>query len=363
MESLKRHSATGTSTKSPSLNRLAATTSYHTNDDSFEEEEGVLITEEDVPSHMNLLLRETCSCRNKRIRRVSSKGAILVLVIACMVNISFFGALGDILSHFLKNTLEIREAGILTGLGIIFVRSIPQLLYPLMGWLADVHFGRFKVIRTSLWLLLIGYCLIFVTFLIKYFFETETGKYIVHAAIFPLSFLIINTGLAAFQANIIPFGLDQMPEASTEELSAFIHWYYGSRNIMAGITPLFACFVTNFNLTTMTISLCEVACIILALLLFYYLKHILIIEPKSVNPFKLVYSVLRFAAKHKVPLFRSAFTYWEDNIPARIDLGKKKYGGPFSNEEVEDVKTFIKTMGVLFVISVFMMSYYGILVS
>ena len=56
---MEPHSATGTSTKSLCLevNRLAATTSYHTND-SFEEEEGILITE-DVPSHINLLLRET----------------------------------------------------------------------------------------------------------------------------------------------------------------------------------------------------------------------------------------------------------------------------------------------------------------
>ena len=27
------------------------------------------------------------------------------------------------------------------------------------------------------------------------------------------------------------------------------------------------------------------------------------------------------------PVQRSAFTYWEDSIPARIDLGKSKYGG------------------------------------
>ena len=34
-------------------------------------------------------------------------------------------------------------------------------------------------------------------------------------------------------------------------------------------------------------------------------------------------------------------TYWEEDIPPRIDLGKSKYGGPFTTEEVEDVKTFL----------------------
>ena len=30
-----------------------------------------------------------------------------------------------------------------------------------------------------------------------------------------------------------------------------------------------------------------------------------------------------------LPERRSAFTYWEEDIPRRIDLGKSKYGGPF----------------------------------
>ena len=33
-------------------------------------------------------------------------------------------------------------------------------------------------------------------------------------------------------------------------------------------------------------------------------------------------------------------TYWEDKIPTGMDLGKRKYGGPFNSEQVEDVKTF-----------------------
>ena len=36
----------------------------------------------------------------------------------------------------------------------------------------------------------------------------------------------------------------------------------------------------------------------------------------------------------------SAFTYCEDELPSRMDLGKEKYGGPFTTEPVEDVKAF-----------------------
>ena len=66
-------------------------------------------------------------------------------------------------------------------------------------------------------------------------------------------------------------------------------------------------------------------------------------DPRSgnSNPYHLIYHVLKYAKKHKYPVQRSALTYWEDEIPSRIDLGKSKYGGPFTTEEVENVKTFL----------------------
>jgi hypothetical protein len=69
------------------------------------------------------------------------------------------------------------------------------------------------------------------------------------------------------------------------------------------------------------------------------------------NPYSLVYRVIKFALRHKHPLQRSALTYWEDKIPSRIDLGKSKYGGPFTSEEVENVKTFFQLIKVLISLS------------
>ena len=43
-----------------------------------------------------------------------------------------------------------------------------------------------------------------------------------------------------------------------------------------------------------------------------------------------------------IPRNRSALTYWEESAPSRLDLGKDKYGGPFTEEEVEDVKTVLR---------------------
>jgi peptide/histidine transporter 3/4 len=75
------------------------------------------------------------------------------------------------------------------------------------------------------------------------------------------------------------------------------------------------------------------------------------IEPAGANPYKLVYKVFKFAYQHKVPLRRSAFTYCEDEYPSRMDLGKYKYGGPFTTKQVEDVKAFLGILKVLICIA------------
>ena len=60
---------------------------------------------------------------------------------------------------------------------------------------------------------------------------------------------------------------------------------------------------------------------------------------------------MKYAAKHKYPVQRSAFTYCDDQQPSRLDYGKSKYGGPFTTEQVEDVKTFWRVLLVLIVVS------------
>ncbi len=90
-------------------------------------------------------------------------------------------------------------------------------------------------------------------------------------------------------------------------------------------------------------SLCPALFASLILVLdLLFAKSWLIIEPNPPKSFKTIYQVLKFAAKHKAPLNRSALTYWEEDIPSRMDLGKSRYGGPFTTEQVEDVKSILR---------------------
>ena len=80
-------------------------------------------------------------------------------------------------------------------------------------------------------------------------------------------------------------------------------------------------------------------------------NKVLIKEPVTKNPFILIYQVLKYALKHKYARQRSAFTYCEDDTPSRLDFGKSKYGGPFTTEQVEDVKTFFRALGLVLIVS------------
>ncbi len=90
-------------------------------------------------------------------------------------------------------------------------------------------------------------------------------------------------------------------------------------------------------------------CLTVTIISIFSFDNILLKEPITQNPFQLIYKVIKYAIKTKCPRCRSAFTYCEDELPSRIDFGKHKYGGPFTTEEVENVKTFLRLLAIMFI--------------
>ena len=62
------------------------------------------------------------------------------------------------------------------------------------------------------------------------------------------------------------------------------------------------------------------------------------------SPYKTVSQINNFARKHRYPLQCSAFTYIDNYIPSRLDFAKERYGGPFTTEQVENVKMFLRIL-------------------
>lgn len=300
-----------------------------------------------------------CETYRKRIRGVGTKGAILVLFLNTLVDLSYYGAIGHILQALLRNSFHVHPTGMIAFIDII-VAAVPLFLYPVAGWLADVHLGRYKTIRISMWLIWTGFAALLVVFSIHYTHNETWTKVLTYYITFPIAFITINVGIAGYQANIIPFGLDQMPTSSGVEFSAFVHWYYWSRNIGASFIVTILLCTTSSEPIIIAQCVVEVVCLTVALLCCYLLKKWMVIEPHSHNPFRTVYEVLKFAGKHKSPLQRSSLTYWEDELPSRIDLAKTKYGGPLSVENVEDVKTLLRISLVLAAIGGFFIAYYTV---
>ena len=277
-------------------------------------------------------LRTCCNVPRYQIRRVNSSGAILVVILSYLVTSTLY---------FLLN------AGVYEPVPEVWLLPF-GITTSIAGWLADVFIGRYKVIHCSVWMMWLLMIAVTVSSVVGQLDERYYYNYskIVQSVLFSL----VSIGLGGFQANIIQFGLDQLHDASTTEITSFIIWYV-STLISAG-------FIVQFNFSCLSqqkqlfISLFICISLTLAVILLISCNQWLIKEPATQRPFKLIYYVIKFAAVTKHPPRRSAFTYCEDELPSRIDFGKSKYGGPFTTEQVEDVKTFLRLLPLISIIGV-----------
>ena len=211
--------------------------------------------------------------------------------------------------------------------------------------------------HTSLWLMWVGALVNAVASVVQSAMTVQSSTASIPLGV-SISILVLTNalmlcGLAGFHVNILPFGTDQLLEASSEEISAFVHWLFWAWNVGNLIGQVVSgpglCTCVDQDTCTLQSILAPFPLLWLTLALStdYVFRNLLNREPHSQNPLKTVISVLKYAARHKRPEQRSALTYWEDLPPKRVDFGKTKYGGPFTTEEVEDVKTFLRILTFL----------------
>uniref|UniRef100_A0A1X7TU03 Uncharacterized protein n=1 Tax=Amphimedon queenslandica TaxID=400682 RepID=A0A1X7TU03_AMPQE len=173
--------------------------------------------------------------------------------------------------------------------GLVIFFFFGNVFFPFFGLLADVWIGRYKAILI---------------------------------------------GIVFFTVNIIQYNIDQLVGASADELNSVIYWHILSEPLVIFLFYLLQCLF--YKTSGVSVSLVLVS--------HSFFKHKLENISLIKNPIKLIVRVLCYARKHKYPENRSALTYWEEEAPSRLDLGKDKYGGPFTEEEVEDVKTVFRML-------------------
>ncbi len=303
-----------------------------------------------------------------------------VLIKSKAVNtILFWNALAYLLYGFLYNpdaifvvaaTSQFYSSDIFIpiGSGVYGLIAVWLLFYPLAGYLADVRYGRYKVVRCGLltmWLALftfivVGLALVAVYSILIHFVGSVPWLPLVNGVLVVLGvsggllvlliYIALSVGFAAFSANVIQFGIDQLRDSPTRDSFLFIHWFVLTMYIGLSVGKLMWVVFSDilsvisfgifgiaffFFLIAVPVSLC-------------FAKQSLFIHDTGLgNPYKEVARIVGFARKHSIPIQRSAFTFWEDDIPTGLNLGKNKYGGPFTTEQVENVKAFFGILLVL----------------
>ena len=257
---------------------------------------------------------------------IHSKGAILVLFWDLMIANSMNLIMNYIASH--SNFVEIGSL-VMAALSLVMIFT---------GFLGDFLISRYKLV-------LIGSYILFVLLIPLMMLE------VLHPVPYPVIILItlLMIIFVVVRVNLLPFNIDQLIGSSSDELTAVIHWHNIGPIIAIMASPAMALINNDSIICIISIAICILS--VTAVLVSHNLfNHYLETTPVNTsNPIKLIVRVLCYARKHKYPENRSALTYWEEEAPSRLDLGKGKYGGPFTEEEVEDVKTILRLIPLLLV--------------
>ena len=254
---------------------------------------------------------------------VLSFPAIMVLVWNYLMNLQLC------LQFHLYDTVLFKSSFIILSIYICC-----YVLYIFLGLLTDVCIGRYRAIMIGIIVCFISWIITGTAFALNYY-----GFILwIVPAIFQY------TGYVSFLTNVIQYNIDQLIGASANELSTIIYWNIAA--VPVGFIFSDWLWLLNYELCNVITTGVALSLILVSHSLFKHkLENVSLIK----NPIKLIVRVLCYARKHKYPENRSALTYWEEEAPSRLDLGKDKYGGPFTEEEVEDVKTFFRILPLLII--------------
>ena len=300
-------------------------------------------------------------CARHRMKKLSvpSKAAALILLWTAIVGmmyheivtLSAVGVLSTPQPNLIISSYDPLPYAIL---------AIVMIFYPLSGFIADVCCGRLKTVVVSLILLLISNFLlllgvtVFQTIKHQNLHSLVLKQGIVAVILLVFSLLTFVVGLAGYQANFIQFGLDQLFEAPSLNLGLFIHYAIWAFNFAGSLIVL-------INITVYCVQVKRAIIFPMQVLFSIFFIVLLLVScwkrkwfhsvPGQTNPYKAVYDVVRYVKRHKFPLRRrSAFAYSDNYIPSRLDFAKERYGGPFTTEQVENVKTLLRILLILFAV-------------
>ena len=160
--------------------------------------------------HINLQERlKMCFKPSYKLRKLKNKGVVLVLVCNFLVtSVLYYISIKSVTPEQSKSCI----------LCFKLIEIPIGLVLPFAGWLADIYLRRYKVLIFSIVTMWISNLLLTTVFVVEILVPFTYYIQIVLS-------VILRIGYGCFQANIIQFGIDQLTDASTDEIVSFINWY------------------------------------------------------------------------------------------------------------------------------------------
>ena len=112
---------------------------------------------------------------------------------------------------------------------------------PLIGWLADVRFGRYKVIN-------FGFIVSFPASILCYFAFFTSEGYSHSTVLLSLATCLVGFGNTCLSAAMLPFLTDQLNGANSDELSAVVCWYRWGQYLGTSLPNILVMYCPTSNL-------------------------------------------------------------------------------------------------------------------
>ncbi len=196
------------------------------------------------------------------------------------------------------------------------IRGVLYLLYPFCGIVSQAYMGYFKVINASLVLFAASsFTMILLSIINLWSFDEKFEDEYIYITVTLVVVIQITSliALALYESNAIQFGMDQLVEASSQQLSSFLRWYFWCAHIgptlmiylvMGVIVWSSNCTIRDFyygSLHTLFLILLISSCIqlplsVIGIVACIYYKCNFRIERASSNPLRLIYDVLKYTS-------------------------------------------------------------------
>ena len=107
---------------------------------------------------------------------------------------------------------------------ILFVTTV--ISYSLLGLIGEVVIGRYRLIKCSMWIQWIAMILSTLIYALQYSHVIYNLSKWLEILFVVVPFVMQQFGLAMFKITAVQFGVDQLQGAPSEQLTAFIFWYF-----------------------------------------------------------------------------------------------------------------------------------------